>query len=258
MTSSVNCTGEYVKWIHDVFSDCVSTRSDYWSFYIGLISLFFWVITMYPQVIKTYKTKKVEGVSPFLFSLWVLGGVTSLIGNIITGGTASQILTSIIFIVQDGTLFSMYLYYKYLYNNNKNEDESSIIEIEEKENIQNIIPLASTALALDFFLPFNKDNFIGTLFGWISTIIYIGAIAPQVILNYKQKYVKDLSPFLFICGCIANTTYITSLLVKSTNLNFLWMQFPWIFGSFVCGILYGVVLIQMKIYGEEPKKELKN
>jgi len=239
------CATGYIKWIYDMFADCVVTSKDKWSFYIGLFSTCVWIVSAMPQIYVNYKSKKVDGISPFLFSFLVLGDTLSFIGNIITGGLATQIFTSVVYIILDGTMFIQYLYYRSPSKVNS-EDESKL----DNDGVSLAPAFAAVAAAaFDISLPYKGSNLVGTIFGWISGIVYISSRIPQVKLNCKNHFVANLSPFYFVCAVIGNTTYLLSLGIRSLDAQFLWKQAPWILGALgplFCDI---TTLLQMKIYG---------
>jgi len=248
MTTSQPCQTGYIVWIYDVFADCIVTKKERTSFYIGLLSSVIWIISAFPQILTTYKIKKVEGISPFLFSCLFIADIMSLIGNLLTGGIASQILLAALYIVLDGTMYFQFLYYRSK-NKTTHKQEDDEEKLESSSGNAAIILAATTAASIDWSKPYSGSNLVGTLFGWLSAIIYISSRIPQVRLNCKRKHVTDLSPFYFLCTISGNTTYLLSLFIRSTEGNFLWKQAPWITGVVVplsCDI---ITAFQMCIYG---------
>ena len=252
MSSNTTCPAGYIPWIYSVFGDCIVTSKDRVSFYFGLLSTVIWIISAFPQFYTAYKIKKVDGVSPFLFSFLFTADILSFIGNILTGGIASQILLAGLYIILDGSLFFQFLYYRH-----KNKD---IMEKLEKENVEKgsdfgingtTVVLAGVVAATTFDIgkPYRGDQLLGTIFGWISGIIYISSRIPQVTLNCRKKFVSDLSPFYFVCTISGNTTYLLSLFIRSTDVNFLWKQAPWLTGVIVPLSLDVTTMLQMWCYG---------
>ena len=255
------CADGYVPWIYDMFADCVVTSKDHVSFYIGLISTCIWIISAIPQIYTNYKSKRVDGISPFLFSFLLLGDTLSFFGNILTGGMATQIFTSLVYIILDGSMYIQYLYYRSL---NKKSDENSKNNNNEEGETTNLAPVLAVVAAavMDWGAPYRGSNLLGTIFGWISSFVYISSRIPQVALNFKNKFVANLSPFYFICAVLGNTTYLAALGIRSLEGNFLWKQAPWILGAigpFFCDV---TTLIQMLVFGfstvslfDNPNKE---
>ena len=107
------CEPGAVHWIEVAFGECVITARDKWSFIIGMLSNLMWIVSSAPQIYQNCKTKRVDGISPFLFSLLETGNILSLIGVIITHGLITQIITAVIYALLDGIMFSQYIYLKY-------------------------------------------------------------------------------------------------------------------------------------------------
>ncbi|KAJ0416102.1 PQ loop repeat-domain-containing protein [Aspergillus carlsbadensis] len=63
--------------------------------------------------------------------------------------------------------------------------------------------------------------FLGTIFSWMSTVLYLGSRPPQLYKNYRRKSTSGLSPLLFMAAFCGNLFYSSSLL---TNPN-AWYDF---------------------------------
>ena len=246
-----------IEWIYDAFNDCIVSTSDKWSFAIGLISNIVWVISAIPEIYTICRTKNVDGISPFLFSFLVTGDVLSLIGNILTGGLATQITTCILYIICDGTMLLQYIYHKCIKGrcSGKNQDENSKDTPVDESGLPSVeaagivIATAVAAASIDYAEPYRGTTLIGSIFGRLSSIVYISSRIPQVVLNFKRKFVSNLSPFYFACTITGNTTYFLSLLIRDTGAEFMWKQAPWIVGSlgpWACDI---TTAIQMCVFG---------
>ncbi|EEQ32372.1 hypothetical protein McanMca71_006462 [Microsporum canis] len=70
--------------------------------------------------------------------------------------------------------------------------------------------------------PPNTKEFVGRIFSWISTILYLGSRLPQLYKNYKRKSTAGLSPLLFVAAFCGNTFYSSSLLTNPNG----WYNFP--------------------------------
>lgn len=275
------CEPGAIHWIEVAFGECVITERDKWSFIIGMISSLCWVVSSAPQIYQNYKTKRVDGQSPFLFSLLETGNILSLIGVILTDGLITQIITSVLYALLDGIMFVQYLYYRFCKKTMKDEsedqeDDSQIAEKDIKStNLDNEsdyintdssqsaghvaglatgLFIAASEAKVDYKAPYIKDQLVGSLFGWISGCVYIGSRIPQVIKNFQNRMVTDLSPIYVSFAVFGNTTYFISIILKSTEGNYMWRQTPFIFGALgplSCDILF---LFQMCFLGFESKK----
>lgn len=65
-------------------------------------------------------------------------------------------------------------------------------------------------------------EFLGSIFSWMSTVLYLGSRPPQLYKNYCRKSTSGLSPLLFMAAFGGNFFYSSSLL---TNPN-AWYDLP--------------------------------
>ncbi|EFR03231.1 PQ-loop repeat-containing protein 2 [Nannizzia gypsea CBS 118893] len=70
--------------------------------------------------------------------------------------------------------------------------------------------------------PSNMKEFVGRIFSWISTILYLGSRLPQLYKNYTRKSTAGLSPLLFVAAFCGNMFYSSSLLTNPNG----WHNFP--------------------------------
>ncbi|AJV14029.1 hypothetical protein H826_YJM1463D00533 [Saccharomyces cerevisiae YJM1463] len=83
----------------------------------GSLSFFTSVISLFPQIIETYRDKSVDGLSPYFLLAWLCGDITSLIGAKLTGQLLFQILLAIYFLLNDSFVCGQYYYYGVLHEN---------------------------------------------------------------------------------------------------------------------------------------------
>lgn len=53
----------------------------------------------------------------------------------------------------------------------------------------------------------------GQAFGYICAVLYLSSRLPQLLLNYRRKSTEGMSLLFFIFACIANLTYVLSILI---------------------------------------------
>lgn len=259
------CDPNAIKWIEVAFNDCIVTVRDKWSFGIGLLSTIVFLVSSIPQIVLNFKQKKVDGQSPFFFSLLFAGSVSNLIGVLITHGLITQIIQAICYCALDGILFGQFIVYKYIIKSNDEAKESTTTNIAdipatqtetESQNDDGAIStggmamaaLVSAGSATDWAKPYQKDQLIGSVFGWIATVIFTSSRFPQIIKNAKDKAVDNLSPFYFILSISGNLTYSISVFLRSIESDYLWKQAPFLAGSIgplACDL---IVLFQMLYY----------
>lgn len=271
------CDEGAIKWIEDVFDDCIITARDKWSFAIGLISTVIFLVSSLPQIILNFKEKKVDGQSPFFFSLLFCGSASNLIGVFITHGLITQIIQGVCYCALDGILFGQFIVYKYIIKSNgdDNDDDDREMSYDSSQNSQietddindsgnpSTGALATTALvgtasATDWARPYKKDQVVGSIFGWIATVIFTVSRVPQIVQNVKQQAVDNLSPFYFVLSISGNFTYSFSVFLRSLESNYLWKQAPFIAGSLGPLACDFIVLFQMLYYKRKNKRTLSN
>lgn len=278
------CDPGAIRWIENAFGDCVITARDKWSFGIGMISNVMWIVSSAPQIYQNCKTKRVDGQSPFLFSLLETGNLLSLVGVILTNALVTQIITSIIYALLDGIMFVQYLYYRFCYeskkknqaneSNSKIDDEPKVdkgglaMPKEKEPNLEDnydagkplggamsAIFIATAQAKTNWSEPYQNDQLVGSLFGWVGSCVYIGSRIPQIVTNFKNKKVIDLSPIYICFTILGNVTYCLSVFIKSTESNYLWKQTPFIVGAIgplTCDFL---IVLQMCIFGIQKGQE---
>lgn len=255
------CDPGAIHWIEVAFNDCIVTSRDKVSFAVGLVSNIVFLFSAIPQIIMNFKTKSVEGQSPFFLLLLLVGSVFNLVGVLVTKGLITQILTGIFYVLSDGILLAQYITYKYI-------KKPSIAEEEGHKELNDLsdpavdgapgAPLGAAVLAVhasaatDYKTPYAGSQLVGTLFGWGSAIIFTASRFPQMIKNCKDRKVGQLSPFYFTLSIVGNFTYFVSILIRDLSGTFLWKQTPFIVGAI--GPMIGdiVVAVQMILFREQP------
>lgn len=248
-----------MRWIEVVFNDCVVTTRDKWSFAIGFISSILFLLCGLPQIIRNFKTKRVDGQSPAFFVILVLGALTSLLGVIVTGGLVTQLLTSGCSVATNVFLMAQYIYYRLFPGTRVSHGDDTSAQFNEmlidQDNfpgapIGTLVLAAHGAAYTDYQAPYKGFQLAGTLMGWLSAICFTSARVPQIVKNFKAKRVGELSPFFFAMTTSMNFTSALSIVLKDTSGTFLWKQLPFLMCAI--GPLMGdvVIAIQMCAYKE--------
>jgi uncharacterized protein with PQ loop repeat len=223
-----------------------------------MVSNLIWLVSSTPQYIQNCETKTVDGQSPFYFSLLFTGNVCSLIGLLVNGGLATQIIQAIIYVILDGILFAQYLYYRYMYYGCchdhfadldggqplDDDDDNAALAID-----GGVIIAGAASAAVNYAAPYSGKELVGTIFGWISTTIYVGSRIPQLKKNFTTKMVKDVNPLYIVFAVLGNFTYLLSLWIKDISAQYNWNQAPWIIGAGFPMLADITALIQMAVYG---------
>ena len=272
--TNTTCSGDYIHWIYDVFGDCIVTTRDKISFSIGMISNCIWLICSIPQIYHNFKTKHVDGQSPFYFSIMVCADSMSLIGAIITHALATQIVTGIIYVTVDIILVTQFTIYggwpclkkgKKLLDDNDYKQQNDVNNNQSyTDNNNNAIPgtLIATSLivnaAIDYSFPYRGEYLYGSISGWVGTGLYLFSRITQLKKNLERKYITDFSPFYIALIISANATYSLSVFIKSLDPAYLWRQTPWIVGSLgpMCFDIFTAMM--MCYYGRTPPANYNN
>lgn len=263
----MTCHGNYIRWIYNIFGDCIVSTREKIGFAFGLSSTVVWMWAQIPQMYLNYKNKKTEGLSFAFLCLLVIGDLSNLLGIIITHGLVTQYITSTWFLIQDFLVTSQYVYYTYIMPNCCSKRMNSI-RYDKDSQYNNLIPAIPLLLAVSQSIsnpstnsdvlttsmkgPYEPPVLYGTMLGWLSAVLYISSRLPQIIKNFKRKRTQGLSPQFFITAILGNTTYGLSIFLKDPHWPYIWSQFPWLVGSL--GILFFdfTVLAQFIIFGNEP------
>ena len=90
--------------------------------------------------------------------------------------------------------------------------------------------------------------------GWLSAILYLSSRVPQILKNRTTKC-EGLSLALFVFAVAGNLTYVASILLKSTQRDYLVESFSWLVGSLGTVFLDFIVLGQF-IHYRKARKEI--
>ncbi|OHT12436.1 PQ loop repeat family protein [Tritrichomonas foetus] len=265
MSNSDECKGG-IEWINKVFGDCVVTPRDKISFSIGMISNILWLVCSSPQIYHNFKTKHVDGFSPFYFIFIVSADLFSLLGAIFTHALASQIVTGFIYISLDIILLSQFGMYSdkssCCKRQKKFDTASTISQICDDDSDDNdthrnedlpkgpifaVLP-ALAASKIDYSIPYKGEYLFGSVSGWVGTTIYITSRVFQLIKNLEQEIVRDFSIVYVAILITANATYSISVFIRSLDEAYLWKQTPFIIGSLV-PMTFDCITMGQVIYG---------
>ncbi|EMR09580.1 hypothetical protein PNEG_02166 [Pneumocystis murina B123] len=231
----------------------------------GAISIAFWLITVYPQLIENYKRKSGDSLSLHFLCLWLIGDIFSLIGSIWGKLISVIIAVQVYFFLADLLLILQILYYK------------------RKPSLRSKVRLSTLkgATLSQFFVSLAVVIIFGIL-GWIITVLmggikkpeleyngssgflvvgYIGSFfylfarIPQIIKNYKSKSTDGLSPLFFAFTVLGNLTYIVSILLIDISRKYILINLPWLLSSFGTLFMDFLIFAQFISYRRRRKSE---
>lgn len=246
-----SCEGEYVHWIAKVFGECVVTSKDKWSFAFGIMSTLIWMWSQLPQIYLNFKNQCCEGLALGFLLFLTVGDISNLVGCLLTGGLVTQIITSSFFCIMDGFCLLQYFYFEFLrprFFPGIKKDYNNEVHTMDESNPTTIAAAATAVIAAAYPNPYSKELLLGTLIGWLSTIVYASSRGFQIYKNYKRKKTEGISAQFYISAFLGNLTYAISIFIKDSHWGYVWLQLPWIIGSIGPILLDTTVLIQFFIY----------
>nr|XP_039251452.1 lysosomal amino acid transporter 1 homolog [Styela clava] len=264
-STNLTCeSNQTVEWIFNVFHECVDTPKEEVGFILGLVSICCWVCASVPQLIENYRKKHVEEAISFLFLMfWLFGDSSNLIGCLLTGQLAIQIVTAIYYVFMDIVMILQYLYYRSKNRRQAKLERNGVINdilVNGNTRTKNIVvcafflavvPLSflrrnsESQLVSDFehqkigrtllstgdvehggpLLPTDTEDVIGYAIGCISSLFYLASRLPQIRKNFKRKQTDGVSIHLFILAVAGNALYGTSILLQDPDPGKTYTQF---------------------------------
>lgn len=254
-------------------------QEEYWaalSYLLGWTSISIWMCAQLPQILKNWRRKSMEGLSPGFLVAWVFGDATNLLGCFLTGQLGVQTLLASYYCCVDIVLAAQYILYRPkpevidafdpeasndYYNSTDNSTrqrkprtKSALERAYQKLGvIMGLSAMASPTAAapLGITTPstasWSKD--IGLLVAYFSMVMYLMSRVPQILHNFQRKSTTGISILLFICAFMGNLTYTLSILFAPESMDedadrrtFLLNELPYILGAsgtmlFDCAIL---------------------
>lgn len=128
---------QYIKWIYIVFGECVHSAREQASFYIGMLSLFCWILALLPQIIANFKNKDASSLSIGFLIPSTIGDTCNMIACILSGQLMTQIFVATYFVMVDVVIIGQYIFYSLLHMgfwkkwfSKKKKDENLVNTIE--------------------------------------------------------------------------------------------------------------------------------
>ncbi|KZV20208.1 hypothetical protein F511_01065 [Dorcoceras hygrometricum] len=229
-----------IRWIEDVFKDCLCNFNDEISFAFGVLSLISWAVAEIPQIITNFSSKSANGVSLAFLSTWIIGSARSLAGSDTPPAKSSSYIKA-----RSGP--PPVLEHDLDVSSEEDDDNESVYFPPPK--IKHVgygalaaacanLPHLSKALNLSAGLaPLEEvlnENSYGQLLGWLMAAIYMGGRIPQIWLNIQRGSVEGLNPLMFVFALLANATYVASILERSIEWKVIKANMPWLLDAIVC------------------------
>lgn len=98
-------------------SQCAASLWPWVSELSGWVSFLGSFVSLFPQILETYRDKTVDGLSPLFLLAWLCGDITSLAGALLTKQLLFQVFLALYFLLNDAFVCGQYYYYGILHHN---------------------------------------------------------------------------------------------------------------------------------------------
>ncbi|KAK9465068.1 PQ loop repeat-domain-containing protein [Lipomyces arxii] len=121
------------------------------------------------------------------------------------------------------------------------------------------LAMAGKFTGLRRWFKLNDREFVGRVFAWACTTMYLTSRMPQIYKNFVRQSTSGLSVLLFIAAFLGNTFYTLSILSSAATLDpssggeremFLWEELPYLIGSAGTVGFDMTIFMQWIYYGE--------
>ncbi|XP_054465248.1 LOW QUALITY PROTEIN: lysosomal amino acid transporter 1 homolog [Anoplopoma fimbria] len=260
-------------WVWDILGECAQDARDMASIYIGLFSIFCFMMSSVPQYCSSCKTGNMDkALSIWFLVLWLGGDTCNLVGSFLADQLPLQTYTAVYYVIADLAMLGMYLYYK---TRNRMSESRSALHLVGVACVlsfttslaylpglgaqHEVVPSgfrSRTLLSTSNVGPiktFTPKEIIGFSIGSVSSVLYLFSRLPQMYTNFKRKSTEGVSFFLFALVILGNTTYGLSVLLKNPDQgqaekSYMVHHLPWLIGSLGTLSLDLIISIQFLIY----------
>ncbi|EFC49306.1 predicted protein [Naegleria gruberi] len=249
---------QYIKWIYIVFGECVHSAREQASFYIGMLSLFCWILALLPQIIANFKNKDASSLSIGFLIPSTIGDTCNMIACILSGQLMTQIFVATYFVMVDVVIIGQYIFYSlksklkvatitilasvifvisFLVLSNRNELNNQIVHQNTGRKLQSLKPEHMMIVKgqegvpkhNDFVFPPNTTiSMVGFIIGCICSVMYMFSRWPQIYKNFKRQSTEGLSKVFFILAIFGNLFYLISIWLFSSDGEYLLTRLPWL------------------------------
>nr|XP_040143937.1 lysosomal amino acid transporter 1 homolog isoform X2 [Ictidomys tridecemlineatus] len=194
-----SCPNGSSQWIWDVFGECAQDAWDEASVGLGLISIFCFAASTFPQYIKACKTGNMDQALSLWFLLgWIGGDSCNLIGSFLADQLPLQTYTAVYYVLADLMMLTLYFHYKFKKRPSLLSAPINSVLVFTLGTVCTVPLLRGTspvAAQREVFRgrtllsvepgnkPFTKQEIIGFVIGSISSVLYLLSRLPQIRTN---------------------------------------------------------------------------
>ncbi|TPX69462.1 hypothetical protein SpCBS45565_g02384 [Spizellomyces sp. 'palustris'] len=235
-----------------------------------------------PQLYKNWAHGDASSLSATFLANWLAGDVANVVGCVLTGQLPFQTYLASYFVSIDTLLMVQYLFYtkwrSFRRKRRRAFDHPSVAVTQAVHQPTEDTPLlpspslsrrnsplfAVMFMALSTFAtpslhthekttakilsdPLSETeqtHTIGLLMAWACTFLYLSSRLPQLYHNMCRGSTYGLSISMFFCAAMGNLTYVASILLRSTEPEFLKGALPYLLGS------GGTLVFDFLIFGQ--------
>lgn len=255
-----------------MFGECAQDGWDQASVGLGLISIFCFAASTFPQYIKACKTGNMDQALSLWFLLgWIGGDSCNLIGSFLADQLPLQTYTAVYYVLADLMMLTLYFHYRFKKRPSLSAPINSVLllvlgTVCTMPLLSSTSPVAAqrevfrgrTLLSVEpGSKPFTKQEIVGFVIGSISSVLYLLSRLPQIRTNFLRRSTQGISYSLFALVMLGNTLYGLSVLLKNPEVgqsegSYLLHHLPWLVGSLGVLLLDTVISIQFLMYRHNP------
>ncbi|XP_010612525.1 lysosomal amino acid transporter 1 homolog isoform X1 [Fukomys damarensis] len=264
-----SCPNGSILWIWDMFHECAQDGWDKASVGLGLISIFCFAASTFPQYIKACKTGNMDQALSLWFLLgWIGGDSCNLIGSFLADQLPLQSYTAVYYVLADLVMLTLYFHYKFKKRPSplSASINSVLLVISGTVCITPLLRSAGPVAApREVFRgrmllsvepgskPFTKQEIIGFVIGSVSSVLYLLSRLPQIRTNFLRKSTQGISYSLFALVMLGNALYGLSVLLKNPEVgqsegSYVLHHLPWLVGSLGVLLLDTIISTQFLVY----------
>jgi len=222
------------------------------NFFYAVATICFFIVFI-PQLYLNYKEKRSSGVSIHFIMMWLIADTFSYTGALMNNLDRTFIIITIIHCFLDLLLIYQIIFYNILNSLRHYEDKLTSLYLPFSIlSSMTVLSYSTICFFLYFIIPYNL--YMGSIFGNLTTLLFLSARIPQFLLSYKKKTTDNLSPYLFVINMTANLSFCISLLLSS-NIT---AAIPWIIGLILSFLSDFVFIYQFYIYRHNSYVPISN